>query len=92
MNQPLIENQNDVHELAKKFTDMAEAMQLNGNRNFGGAFVVVPPAGGDVIHTLILDSGQDVAQFWALLKTKAEMALAGLDEMQRNQAGFGGRR
>jgi len=91
MNQPLIENPQDINALAKKFTEMAEAMSLNGNRNFGGAFVVVPPQGGEPINTLILDSNQDPAQFWAILKTKAEMALAGLDEQQRNQTGFGRR-
>ena len=87
--QPLIENQQaNIETLAQQFLDMAARLKLNGDKNFGGAFVVVPPSGGDPIQTLILDGKQDPAQFWAILKTKAEMALAGLDEQQRNQQAF----
>lgn len=87
--QPLIENQQaNVEALAQQFRDMAARLVLNGDKNFGGAFVVVPPAAGEPIHTLILDGNQDPAQFWAILKTKAEMALAGLDEQMRNQTAF----
>lgn len=88
----LIEGQTtDITALAKELRDMADRLELNGSGSFGGCFVILPPKGGEPIKTLILDSNQDLAQYWSILKTKAEMALMGLDEMARNQ-GYGGRR
>jgi hypothetical protein len=91
MNQPLIdETKRDADTLAKLFTDMADAIKKNGDNSFGGAFVIVPPANGlSPIQTLILDSAQDPAQFWGVLKSKADIALASLDNISRNQRGFG---
>jgi len=84
MNQPLIDGQTaDIKALADELRSMADSMELNGPASFGGCFVVLPPMGGEPIKTLILDSKQDPAQFWAILKTKAEMALASLDEQSR---------
>ena len=85
----LIEGQKtDPESLAKELRDMADRLVLNGPDSFGGCFVVLPPMGGEPIKTLILDSKQDPAQFWSILKTKAEMALMGLDEISRNQQGY----
>ena len=83
----------NVHDLLKRFQRMAERMSVNGNEAFGGAFVVVPPEnGGDPIETLILDSKQDAAQFWMLLKTKCDIALGELDAKQRQASTFGRQR
>jgi hypothetical protein len=63
---------------------MADAIEQNAERGFGGAFVVIPPEdGGDPFETLILDSKQNAAQFWILLKSKCEMALTESDQKQR---------
>jgi hypothetical protein len=92
MSEQLIEGQTaNINTLAQELRSMADSLILNGPASFGGCFVVLPPMGGDPIKTLILDSKQDPAQFWAILKTKAEMALAGLDEIARAQ-GYGMRR
>ena len=83
---------NSVHDLLKKFEAMAERMSRNGDDNFGGAFVVVPPEnGGEPIEPLILDAKQDPAQFWMLLKTKCDLELGALDQKQRQNAAFGRR-
>lgn len=66
------------------FKRMYSRILANSQETYGGAFVIVPPKdGGEVIETLILDSGQDAAQFWGLLKIKCELALAQIDEQQR---------
>ena len=71
---------------------MAEAVERNAEGSFGGAFVVVPPPeAGEPLETLILDSKQDPAQFWMLLKTKCDLELSALDAKQRQQATFGRR-
>lgn len=76
-----------------RFRAMADAIDRNAEGSFGGAFVVVPPPdAGDPLETLILDSKQDAAQFWMLLKTKCDLELAALDQKQRTKATFGGRR
>ena len=75
--------------LAKLFDDMAAKIRLNKEHPFGGAFVIIPPEnGGDAMQTLILDAKQDPAQFFTLLKTKAEMQIMALDQLARNQQAF----
>lgn len=89
---PLIEQgQFDSEAVAKRFTDMAERIRLNVNSSFGGAFVIIPPAGGDgPVETLILDGKQNTAQFYSLVRTAADLALKAIDDNQRNSA-FGRR-
>jgi len=78
--------------LADRFRAMATAIELNGADNFGGAFVVIPPSdGGDILETLVLDSRQDPAMLWMLLKTKCDMELTKLDQAQRSGNAFGRR-
>lgn len=90
MSEPLIQNQEKTVEvLAQLFVAMSDRMVLNKDGAFGGAFVIVPPKdGGDPIETLVLDSRQDPAMFWMLLKTKAEMQIAQIDQLARNQGPF----
>jgi hypothetical protein len=84
MNQPLIIEKSDLKSLSDELREMAERIDRNADGSFGGAFVLLPP-GGEPVKTLLIDSGKDPAQFWGTLKTKCEMALAGLEELQRNQ-------
>lgn len=75
-----------------RFRKMADAIDKNAEGSFGGAFVVVPPVeAGEPLETLILDTKQDAAQFWMLLKTKCDIALGELDAKQRTQSTFGRR-
>ena len=72
--------------------ELADRITANEGAPFGGAFLVAPPeGGGDILSTLIIDSRVDPAQFFALLKTKCEMALNELLDQQRNQTAFGRR-
>lgn len=84
--QPLIEP--TVQHNDKPFAEMAALIRHNKEESFGGAFVVVPPEGGEPLATLLLDNRQDVAQFWSTLKTKCDIALAQIGEQERaRQAG-----
>lgn len=91
MTEPLIQgSESDPRKLAERLRRMAEKIELNDSASFGGAFVIIPPIGaGEPIETLILDGQQDPAQFFILLKSKIDSAIAGLDAAQRaNQTGF----
>lgn len=73
-----------------RFRAMADAIERNdGTSDFGGCFVIVPPAeGGDPIETLILDSKQDLAQFWNAVITKCQIMLADVEQKQRQGSAF----
>lgn len=89
MAEQLIEGQEvSIETQAALLRSMADRLILNGPNGFGGCFVIIPPDGAESITTLILDSKQDQAQFFAILKTKAEMALQALDEQARQAGGF----
>jgi len=71
------------------FEQMAAQIRLNRDAKFGGAFLVVPPADGQTFSSLMLNQDEQ-SIFWAAVKTLAEVAMAGLDALQRQQ-GFGRR-
>ncbi len=78
---------------AERFREIADRIDLNtGNARsgFGGAFLIVPPDGVPAEAVLITDAS-DVAMFWGLVKAKMDIALAELDQAQR-QGGYGQRR
>ena len=90
MSEDLItQNDRSAETLAKIFDDMAARIRLNKDNPFGGAFVIIPPAdGGDPFQTLILDAKQDPAQFFMLLKAKAENQITAIDHANRTQNAF----
>lgn len=74
------------------FREMALALERNEYAPFGGAFVIVPPKdGGDVVATLLFDKQLNPSQFWAILKTKCEIALNELMQQEQSNRGFGRR-
>jgi hypothetical protein len=82
-------------DIVQAFQAMANRIGHNKSEEFGGAFVVVPPAvDGDLgqLSTLILDAGSSPAAFWALLKAKCDIAVAELQEKERTQGSAFGRR
>lgn len=93
MSEPLIQDQNRPMEaVAALFDAMAARIRLNKDNSFGGAFVIIPPDnGGEPIVTLILDDKQDPAQFYTLLKVKAEAQIVQIDQLARQQGGYGRR-
>ena len=73
---------------------MADAVDANAERPFGGCMVIIPPAldgKAEIIEALILDSTQDWSQFWGLLKAKADVALREADKAERQGLAFGRR-
>lgn len=79
---------------AEPFARMAESIRHNADKPFGGAVVWVPPDGkGEPVEMLLLNSPQDVAQFFGMIKATAELKLA--EEAvreQRQNMGYGGLR
>lgn len=80
--QPNLEEPPRPPDKAQLFVDMADRIGRNPSADFGGAFLIVPPE-GDHISTLILDSDRNLSQFWSLVKARAELALAQIQELER---------
>lgn len=74
---------------AEPFQKMAESIRHNAEKSFGGALVILPP-GQNVSPTemLLLDSRQDQAQFFGLVKSMAELALAEISLREQQQRGY----
>jgi hypothetical protein len=68
------------------FADMATAIDHNAASSFGGAFVIVPPGGGPVLQTLLLDPSMNPLQFWWMIKQKADEAAQEIENAQRRGA------
>ena len=65
--------------LSEPFSKMAERIDHNASEAFGGAFVIVPPAGaGTMIETLLLTQSGDPANFWLVLQSHVNKVLADL--------------
>jgi hypothetical protein len=75
---------------AASFRRVADKIDLNAGNGFGGAFVIVAPD-GLTMDALLLDNddAKNPAMFWGLLKARAEVAIAEIDDAQR-RGGFGG--
>lgn len=72
----------EVETRAKLFDEMAAQIRLNRGAKFGGAFLMVPPA-GDPFSSLMLNQDEP-SIFWAAVKTLAEMAMMALEKAQRS--------
>lgn len=72
---------------SKPFQAMADLIEHNKGRSFGGAFVVVD-SDGNSVETLMMDGSQDLAQFWGLLSAKCKMKIDEI-EAQRAQGNLG---
>ena len=72
---------------SEPFTRMAERVRTNADAKFGGAVVIVPPA-GDPIELLMLDAQGDQAQFWSTILTRIQVLMQNLQERERVAQGF----
>jgi hypothetical protein len=72
----------DIFDLSAAFRRMADKMEMNASYGFAGAFVIAPPD-GDVSDLLVLDSKANPAIFWSTVRTKADIAIAELEQEQR---------
>jgi hypothetical protein len=75
-----------------RFRAMADAIDLNVGKPFGGAVVIIPPGDDVPIEMLILDSREDGLQFYSTIKTMAEVAYNNLLVKQQQNKVFGGLR
>lgn len=76
--------------LSAPFTAMAERIDKNEGESFGGAFVIVPPAGaGEPMQAVMFNTGTDLAAFWMLLQAQINSAL---EQIKQGQASPYGRR
>lgn len=70
------------------FAAMAERIVKNKDESFGGAFVVVPPAGaGEPLQALVINAGVDGAMFWQVLQAQITVALGNIQQQQANPYG-----
>lgn len=90
MSQDLIEKKREAAEaIAKRFDDMATRIRLNGTDNFGGAFLLVPPAGvGSPVELLTLAT-TNPGHFWLMVKSHVEEEWRAAQDMANRQRTFG---
>ncbi len=75
-----------------KFRAMADSIDNNEGKPFGGAVVIIPPGGGDAIEVLVLDSREDGLQFFSNIKTMADVAYNKLLQEEQQKRVYGGMR
>jgi hypothetical protein len=69
---------------------MADAIDANKDRPFGGCMVICPPD-GTVIDELLIGASKDPGKFWGLLKATVDIALREQAEAERQGLAFGRR-
>lgn len=79
-----------MSKLSDRFRAMADAIDLNEGKPFGGAVVAIPPGDGQAIDILIFDSREDALQFYTTIKTMAEVAYNDILIKQQQNKVFGG--
>ena len=77
----------EISKHALPFFEMVERIQRNKPEEFGGAVVLMPPA-GDPITFLLNDPNKSEAQFWSLASAKVEIAKNEAIDSKANPGGF----
>lgn len=75
-----------------RFRAMADSIDLNAAKPFGGAVVIIPPGDGPPIEILTLDSREDGLQFYTNIKTLADIEYNNLLKREQEKRVFGGLR
>jgi hypothetical protein len=76
-------------EIAERFRAMADLIEKNADEPFGGCMMIFPPGeNAKVIQILKLDTDPDGSIFWAEVKTKADTAVAELQQAARGNMAF----
>jgi len=82
--QPLVEKKKS--DVSDRYRLMADRIDHNADAAFGGACVIIPPAGGgEPIEFILLDLKSNPAQFWSTISTKITLVL---EEMKQPQGPF----
>lgn len=77
----------DYERRAQAFDAMAKQIRLNADAKFGGAFLLVPPADGEIVSSLMLNH-EEPGIFWSAIQTLAQLAVQAIETAQR-RSGFG---
>ena len=75
---------------AEALRRMADAIDANAERPFGGCMVIIPPD-GTIIDELLIGSSKDATKFWGLLKATVDIALREQADAERQGVAFGRR-
>lgn len=79
----------DPNKFAQLFRDFADKIEKNAEKDFAGAFLVVPPASDAIAGILVGEP--DIASLLGMLKTKLDVAVNKIDEEQKKMQAFGRR-
>jgi len=75
-------NDQPVARISDPFSQMASRIDRNAEESFGGAFVIVPPAGAGEPMSALMLSSTDPVQFYMLLQAQITKTL---DELKNPQ-------
>ena len=67
---------------AEKFREMAAAIERNPEEAFGGACLIISPS-GQAVSVVILDGSKEEGQFWGLVQSRCQMAVAEVQSKQQ---------
>lgn len=71
------------------FRNLADKIERNDEKDFGGAFLILPPVGNEISGVIIGQS--DIASFFGMVKTKLDVAVSEADDAHKKQQAFGRR-
>jgi hypothetical protein len=76
-------------EIADKFRAMADHIEKNVDSPFGGVAMIIPPKdGGEPVEFFQIDPKPSIPEFWGLIRTKCDIAVAEYQNAQRGLQAF----
>ena len=78
-----------MHKHADAFRDFAAKIEKNDEKDFAGAFLIVPPNGDPASGIMVGEA--DTAMFFGLLKAKIEVVVTTIDNEAKKAQSFGRR-
>ena len=75
--------------IAKKFEAMAERIRRNGDDNFGGAFLLIPPDNAGKAIEVMSVADTNPAHFWLLVKAGVDEQYQEIQALSARQRSFG---
>lgn len=88
--QELIERKkHQAEEIAKQFDEMAARIRLNGDANFGGAFLLVPPVNAGTAVQVLTLATNNPGHFWMMVKAHVDEEWKNLQDAAARMRSFG---
>lgn len=76
-----------MHPKAELFRDFAAKIEKNDEKDFAGAFLIIPPS-GDAISGMLVGEA-DIGSFFGMVKSKFDIAINKIDEEEKKKNSFG---